>query len=82
MKKLNLFGLLVVFACTFQACHSPEVRAAQDDSLAKDSKKTDTVGGKMAAGTKTDTSNKDTSKITGMKPVVTSNNTSPKKTGN
>lgn len=37
MKTLNLFSLLVIGACTFQACHSPESRAPQTDSSAVDS---------------------------------------------
>ena len=68
MKRLNLFGLLVAGACTFQACHSPEARGAKDDSLAKDSTKTDTSSGKT-----------DTSKMTGVKPVVTSSKDSMKR---
>lgn len=36
MKKLSLLGLLVVSACVFQACHSPESRAAKGDSTQTD----------------------------------------------
>lgn len=39
MKTLNLFGLLVAGACTFQSCHSPESRAvASTDSSATSGK--------------------------------------------
>jgi putative membrane protein len=37
MKTLNLFGLLVIGACTFQACQSPESRATGGDSTGTDS---------------------------------------------
>lgn len=50
MKKLNLLGLLVIGACTFQACHSPESRAAKGDSTQTDSSKKDsTTGGGTSA---------------------------------
>lgn len=36
MKKLSLLGLLVVGACVFQACHSPESRATKGDTAQTD----------------------------------------------
>lgn len=47
MKTLNLFGLLVIGACTFQACHSPETRGTQSDSsnVNADSSKMNTENG-------------------------------------
>jgi putative membrane protein len=51
MRTLNLFGLLVIGACTFQACRSPESRAGLGDSSAlKDSNTTDTTGGAVPLG--------------------------------
>jgi len=44
MKTLNLFGLLLAAACTFQACNSPETRGTGDDSSMVDSAGTDTTG--------------------------------------
>lgn len=81
MKKLNLFFGLLIVAASLQACHSPEVRGAKDDSLAKDSTKTDTAAAGKTDTTagKTDTSKTDTTKMKGVKPVVTSKSTSPKK---
>lgn len=40
MKRLNLFGLLVIGACAFQACKSPEGRAGNSDSTQTDSSAT------------------------------------------
>jgi len=50
MKTLNLFGILAISACTFQACNSPENRAGQGDSSMTDSGKTDTAGGAVPLG--------------------------------
>ncbi|CAM4287088.1 putative membrane protein [Pedobacter westerhofensis] len=50
MKALNLFGILAIGACTFQACHSPETRGGQGDSSMSDSGKTDTAGGAVPMG--------------------------------
>lgn len=43
MKTLNLFGLLVIGACTFQACQSPESRATGGDSTGTDSSMNDSA---------------------------------------
>lgn len=54
MKKLNLAALLVVGACTFQACHSPETRSVKSsDSTSAGSNRTDAASGAGAdqAGT-------------------------------
>lgn len=54
MKKLNLAGLLVVGACTLQACHSPETRSVKtNDSASAGSNRTDAATGAGAdqAGT-------------------------------
>lgn len=48
MKTLNLFGLLVIGACTFQACNSPENRGGNADSSTTDSTAVDSAGGTMA----------------------------------
>lgn len=47
MKTLNLFGLLMIGACSLQACHSPESRATQSDSsnVNADSSKMNTMSG-------------------------------------
>jgi putative membrane protein len=37
MKALNVFGLLVIGACSLQACQSPESRAPEKDSSSVDS---------------------------------------------
>lgn len=37
MKALNLFGMLVIGACSLQACQSPESRAPEKDSSSVDS---------------------------------------------
>ncbi|HEY0174862.1 MAG TPA: DUF4142 domain-containing protein [Pedobacter sp.] len=50
MKTLNLFGLLVAAACTFQACHSPESRAAKSDSSSTDSNSTAMNSGSDSTG--------------------------------
>jgi putative membrane protein len=50
MKTLNLFGILVIGACTFQACSSPENRTTAGDSAMTDSTKTDTAGGAVPLG--------------------------------
>lgn len=50
MKTLNLFGILVIGACTFQACSSPENRAGAGDSAVADSGATDTAGGAVPLG--------------------------------
>ncbi|WP_158796617.1 hypothetical protein [Pedobacter sp. L105] len=72
MKKLNLFFGLLIVAASFQACHSPEARGAKDDSLAKDSTKTDSTASK----TDTTAGKTDTTKTMGTKPDSTA---SPKK---
>jgi len=41
MKQLSLFGLLVIAACSIQACTSPENRGVKGDSTAMDSSKSD-----------------------------------------
>lgn len=41
MKQLSLFGLLVIAACSIQACKSPENRGVKSDSTAMDSSKSD-----------------------------------------
>lgn len=51
MKTLNLFGLLIGAACTFQACHSPETRTASGDSTTVDSGQTGTDTTGMVADT-------------------------------
>jgi len=48
MKTLNLFGLLVIGICTFQACKSPENRDGNADSSAMDSTGTDSTSMTMA----------------------------------
>jgi putative membrane protein len=52
MKSLNLFGLLVIGACTFQACNSPENRGGGADSAATDSSRTDSTGLSMSGSSK------------------------------
>jgi len=52
MKSLNLFGLLVIGACTFQACNSPENRGGGADSAATDSSRTDSTGLSMSDSSK------------------------------
>ncbi|WP_442590548.1 DUF4142 domain-containing protein [Pedobacter sp. AW31-3R] len=46
MKTLNLFGLMITAACTFQACQSPDSRTAGGDSTSTDTAQTpqDTTG--------------------------------------
>jgi putative membrane protein len=52
MKSLNLFGLLVIGACTFQAGNSPENRGGGADSAATDSSRTDSTGLSMSGSSK------------------------------
>ncbi|MBB6500117.1 DUF4142 domain-containing protein [Pedobacter cryoconitis] len=64
MKKLSLFGLLVIGACSIQACHSPESRAVKDDSTAVGaSKDTSKMSSKMSGTTPADPTNQ--SKVDG-----------------
>lgn len=51
MKTLNLFGLLIAGACTFQACHSPESRSKDSDSSSKDSSTASAGTGAGSSGT-------------------------------
>lgn len=82
MKTLNLFGLLVAGACTFQACHSPESRAvAATDSSSTTSGKTDSAAtdSSSSAGAPSVTAGKPTQpvsgKMTGENKKIASNNT-------
>lgn len=56
MKTINLFGLLIAAACSFQACQSPEQRAGGSDSTMADSGKADTGA---LSSVNTDSSGKD-----------------------
>jgi putative membrane protein len=61
MKQLSLFGLLVIGACSIQACTSPENRGVKGDSTTMDSSKSDSS--KMGATTPSDPTNQ--SKVDG-----------------
>lgn len=61
MKQLSLFGLLVIGACSIQACTSPENRGVKGDSTTMDSGKSDST--KMSGTTPSDPTNQ--SKVDG-----------------
>ena len=65
MKKLSLFGLLVIGACSIQACHSPESKAVAtgDSSAVGASKDTSKMSSKMSGTTPADPTNQ--SKVDG-----------------
>lgn len=50
MKKLSLLGLLIVGACTFQACHSPESRGAKGDSTQTNADSSSGAGSSTGSG--------------------------------
>lgn len=51
LKPQNLFILLTIATCSFQACHSPETRGVSSDSSNVDSSQASTEGGGMVADT-------------------------------
>jgi len=65
MKQLSLFGLLVIGACSIQACTSPENRGVKGDSTTMDSSKSDSskMGATMSGTTPSDPTNQ--SKVDG-----------------
>lgn len=65
MNRLSLFGLLVIGACSLQACTSPENRGNKGDSTAMDSSKSDSskMDSKMSGATPSDPTNQ--SKVDG-----------------
>lgn len=65
MKQLSLFGLLVIGACSIQACTSPENRGTKGDSTAMDSSKSDSskMGSNKGGTTPSDPTNQ--SKVDG-----------------
>ncbi|MBB5634118.1 putative membrane protein [Pedobacter cryoconitis] len=65
MKQLSLFGLLVIGACSIQACTSPENHGVKGDSTAMDSSKSDSskMSSKMSGTTPADPTNQ--SKVDG-----------------
>lgn len=84
MKRLNLFGLLVIGACAFQACKSPESRAGNSDSTKTDSSAADTsaanVNKRGTAGTGTgEMGTGSTGSTTSESNMGTDNSSSPDK---